>query len=621
MNNPLTAFPKALNALSGSLEYLDLSQNNITVLQNNGRNFLKNLTYFMIGSSNLQQIEDCAFCSFTKLKQISLSNNNNLSFIHKNAFGAISLGKPIQLDYFSIHSCNISSLSEKLLDWKNVSHIDIRHNPLTCNCSMAWLINDYNASKPLYVNNLQSYFESYKNELRCTNPPELKNEHLYKLSGDFCLNETFDLKKEEKVYQVCGGENDGEIDLMCVCENENLKCTSLEDTNIKILNKTIEIKGIQIILGNITNLNLKKLVPEKQHLIESLHFYHKIGSTLIELDLNFNALKNLPAQTFTHLTKLNVLKLHSNRGIGNSLSSELFSSCLASLEHLDLSDCNITSLKDNVFINLKNLKHLTLSNNPLSTFPTAINSLSSLQIFEISNTDITVFKHAGLKPNKNLKYLYAYSSKLQKIDDCAFCNFPNLKTVDLDHNKKLSFIHENAFGLAHSHRSTALEEFYVNGCNLTVLSENLLNWTSLKKFKASDNPFICDCSMKWVINYVKEKYDSAKHSHYHCQQPTEFEGKTFLELPDSFCNESTTTSSLQISTTTSSTITVTESSTSPKDGILILIIVFLSVAFIICLSVFGGYYFYYRNQRIIQIQKGNEGEEDLLEEDFDTVNF
>uniref|UniRef100_A0AC34GSD9 LRRCT domain-containing protein n=1 Tax=Panagrolaimus sp. ES5 TaxID=591445 RepID=A0AC34GSD9_9BILA len=149
----------------------------------------------------------------------------------------------------------------------------------------------------------------------------------------------------------------------------------------------------------------------------------------------------------------------------------------------------------------------------------------------------------------------------------------------------------------------------------------MLNWTSLKKFKASDNPFICDCSMKWLINYIKERYESAKHSHYHCQQPPEFEGKTFLELPDSFCNKSTTTSSPKISTTTPSTVTVTEASTSPKHGIWILIIVFLAVAFIICLFVFGGYYYYYRNQRIIHIPKGNEGEEDLLEEDFDTVNF
>uniref|UniRef100_A0A914Q4D7 LRRCT domain-containing protein n=1 Tax=Panagrolaimus davidi TaxID=227884 RepID=A0A914Q4D7_9BILA len=528
---------------------------------------------------------------------------------------------------------------------------------------MAWLINDYNTTTPLYVNNLKNQWsdESSKNELFCTNPPELKNEYLYKLSGDFCLNETLEAEKEEEiVYEVCrGNENEEIVTLVdesdsCECKDENLKCTLLETTNVEIINKTIEIKFIQINQANISKLNLKNMIPEKQHLIESLQFYHsnigsiengtfdnftslktldfhgnvlttidenaltkQLGSALLELDLTFNNLKNLSSTSFMFLTKLKILKLQGNYGISNSLTSEVFSKSLSSLEHLILSHCNITALKDDVFVNLKNLKFLGLSDNPITTFPSAaINSLSNLQVLEMDGTKITVLKHTGLKRNTNLRYLFAHASELlQKIENCAFCSFPNLISADFSHSKNLTSIHENAFGLAHSHLITALQSFYVNDCNLTTLPEKLLNWTSLKGFSAKKNPFKCDCSNKWLIKLAK----SMKLLHYQCQSPVDLKGKHFMELPDSFCNETvvnTTTLNSEISTTTLATITVTEAaSTFSTHRYWMLVLIILSV--VLSLSIVGGYYYYNRKRRIIQIPKSNEGDEDLLEEDFD----
>uniref|UniRef100_A0A914QWW5 LRRCT domain-containing protein n=1 Tax=Panagrolaimus davidi TaxID=227884 RepID=A0A914QWW5_9BILA len=520
---------------------------------------------------------------------------------------------------------------------------------------MAWLINDYNASTPLYVNNIKWGGWNYKNYLYCYNPPELRYKYLYKLSGDFCLNKT--VEEEETVLQVCG-ENDEENGSLCSCEKENLKCNSLENTNIEISeNKTVEIKSIQIIHGNISHLNLKKLLPARQSSIESLHFYQtnirsiengtfdnftslkaldlsenlltlinekiltkQIGSTLIELDLNSNRLTLLSPNTFIYLTKLKVLKLSNNLLL--NLSSNIFSKSLASLEHLDISSCNISNLMDDLFVNLSNLTHLRLSGNPITTFPTAINFLPKLQFLEISTTKITVLKNSGTKINKNLKYLHGYSTKIERIENCAFCNFPNLKEVNFDFSNALSFIDENAFGFAHSRLKPSLEKFSIFHCNFTTLPESLLNWNSLKHFDAAANPFNCNCSMNWLIKLIKEKSDSIKHSFYECSNPSEFKFKTFLKLPETFCNETfeNSTTSIPSTSTTPLPVTVTEAATSPFNGHLMLIILMILLFFIIAFAIIVGGYYYYQNRKIIQIPRNGEDDEDLIEEDFDTEN-
>uniref|UniRef100_A0AC35FLC0 Uncharacterized protein n=1 Tax=Panagrolaimus sp. PS1159 TaxID=55785 RepID=A0AC35FLC0_9BILA len=154
-SNPLTVIPIALNALSQSLQSLNLNSVDITALKNTKLNHFNNLTSISMTSSNLERIEDCAFCNFPNLKSVSILYSRRLSYIHENAFGGVTNENPIQLEKFDIENCNISTFSEKLLDWKNITSIDISRNPLSCNCSMAWLINDYKSTTPLYVNNIK----------------------------------------------------------------------------------------------------------------------------------------------------------------------------------------------------------------------------------------------------------------------------------------------------------------------------------------------------------------------------------------------------------------------------------------------------------------------------------
>uniref|UniRef100_A0A914P1K5 Uncharacterized protein n=1 Tax=Panagrolaimus davidi TaxID=227884 RepID=A0A914P1K5_9BILA len=194
-----------------SLKTLILSDNLFTSIPK-AIKMLPTLQHLDIRSSLIRSINDCDFCNLSNLKTIFLSDSPALTYIDENAFGALNNHSttlpPPKLNDLSLHNCNIHVLPEKLLDWKNISLIDISNNPLSCNCSMAWLINDINATSPLCANSLKNYLgTSYKNKLVCHYPNVLYGTHLYKISGDFCSNGTFDLeeivKKRDEIYYAC----------------------------------------------------------------------------------------------------------------------------------------------------------------------------------------------------------------------------------------------------------------------------------------------------------------------------------------------------------------------------------------------------------------------------------
>uniref|UniRef100_A0A914PAA4 Uncharacterized protein n=1 Tax=Panagrolaimus davidi TaxID=227884 RepID=A0A914PAA4_9BILA len=151
---------------------------------------------------------------------------------------------------------------------------------------------------------------------------------------------------------------------------------------------------------------------------------------------------------------------------------------------------------------LKSLEILLLYGNPLLTFPKSIRFTKNLKYLNLDETQITSLNNTGLNENPKLEKLYLTKTALKFIDDCAFCNYPNLKNLQIYQNYNLTFIHENAFGYAYNGTSPALESFSIEYCNLKTIPENLLNWNKIAKFGLGNNPFICNCSMAWLINDI-----------------------------------------------------------------------------------------------------------------------
>ena len=194
---------------------------------------------------------------------------------------------------------------------------------------------------------------------------------------------------------------------------------------------------------------------------------------------------------------------------------------------------------------------IELNRNPLQTFPKAINLLPKLQYADFSGTSITTITYDKDIFNQNVKQMHFYMMpNLKIIDDCAFCNFPNLKELSFLENPKFSYIHENAFGASSLQQALSLETLVLRSCNLSTIPQKLLNWKTVTKLNVGNNPYVCNCSLTWIIDELKSIEMSKKFVHFgyleqdlQCYYPDELRGVLIQNATEEdFCgkgNEST----------------------------------------------------------------------------------
>uniref|UniRef100_A0A914QBD3 Uncharacterized protein n=1 Tax=Panagrolaimus davidi TaxID=227884 RepID=A0A914QBD3_9BILA len=74
-----------------------------------------------------------------------------------------------------------------MLNWDSIDEIYILFNPFICNCSMAWLINDFAYSNPKFVTHMkldEPYM--FNQTLKCAAPKELKDKTFKEISNKLC---------------------------------------------------------------------------------------------------------------------------------------------------------------------------------------------------------------------------------------------------------------------------------------------------------------------------------------------------------------------------------------------------------------------------------------------------
>uniref|UniRef100_A0A914PVT1 LRRCT domain-containing protein n=1 Tax=Panagrolaimus davidi TaxID=227884 RepID=A0A914PVT1_9BILA len=180
----------------------------------------------------------------------------------------------------------------------------------------------------------------------------------------------------------------------------------------------------------------------------------------------------------------------------------------------------------------------------------------------------------------------------------------------------LESIHENAFGnqkndFGNETNITGLKKFNARNCKLSTISKNLLNWETTD-FSLGWNPFVCNCSISWLINDFANKcpkyFEDSEALYYYeraykCAGPPNLEDKSFREISKKNCSTNFTTTAIFtkdpnciITTPTSkaySNYYGTNSKTN-NDGLIIALIIF--VIFVI-VGIIAAVIFYRRRKQ------------------------
>ncbi|KAK3603807.1 hypothetical protein CHS0354_042808 [Potamilus streckersoni] len=176
-------------------------------------------------------------------------------------------------------------------------------------------------------------------------------------------------------------------------------------------------------------VNLKHLTLSHNQIykISETTFYHPTG--LIFLDLSHNELASLHTDSFSNALRLEVLDISNN--LLQSLESELFRGLEYSLTELKVSDNNLSTIEINSFLNLHDLRVLILSNNidlkkvnfdlppHLKQIDLKNNSLQEInecKFVQLLDIEVLNVENNALKCSCNLSWLYSKYENLRKLN-------------------------------------------------------------------------------------------------------------------------------------------------------------------------------------------------------------
>ncbi|GMT07509.1 hypothetical protein PENTCL1PPCAC_29683 [Pristionchus entomophagus] len=164
---------------------------------------------------------------------------------------------------------------------------------------------------------------------------------------------------------------------------------------------------------------------------------------------------------------------------------------LPSLKILQISDNEIHLIEAGSFDNLHSLERIRLNNNQLRELPLSLfHNNRLLYRIDLSHNQLSSISEDHLKGPRAVRVLQLDFNALKCFETSILNDWPNLEVLTLNNNNL-----------------TTIEEFdYVS---------------SLRLLKLSDNPWLCDCRLRWVKNL-----DDTIAKNVACYRPALLNGKT-----------------------------------------------------------------------------------------------
>lgn len=297
--------------------------------------------------------------------------------------------------------------------------------------------------------------------------------------------------------------------------------------------------------------------------------------SLKSLSLDHNNISFITPGAFKGLPNLLELKMAHNEYI-RYLHTRTFTS-LKRLVRLDLSDCNLFSMPDRIFVEQISLKELFCFQNNFRRVPVAIRGMENLTHVYLERNKIEAVAYNSLLGLSNLKYLNLQENRISVIHDDSFKDLRRLENFYLNDNllselpqqsfkglsrlkmlnlggnlltnlskswfgdlvelevlyldrNRLTFIEMGAF-----ENLTSLMTLHLNSNNLTTLPFSVFQPIYfIGRLYLFRNPWECNCELEWLKEWM-ESYKLVRD--IPCASPSSVAGLDLSEVTYAHLND------------------------------------------------------------------------------------
>lgn len=484
-------------ACGGTLETLDLSDNDIISLPENGFLSLKALEELDLQDNAISNVADNALAGLISLQTLNISSNS-LSNLPPDMFRS-----PRDIKHVYLQNNSLAILAPGLLEGLDqLQVLDLSKNEL----SSQWVNrNTFRGIVRLVVLNLaynkltridSSIFHDLYT-LQILNMEhnaidfiaegafgELKNLHALTLSYNKIKRiESYNFAGMHVLNQLLLDSND--IDYISGQAFENV--TNLEDLSLN----DNDLGKVPVGIGK---LRFLKTLDLGKNRIQSINNASFEGLDLIYgLRLVDNHIVNISRDTFSTLPSLRVLNLASNRI--DYVEQSAFASN-PTLQAVRLDDNQLTDISG-VFTNLQSLIWLNVSSNSILWFDFG-HLPATLEWLDIHDNEISELGNRFDVTNSlKIKMLDVSFNLLTEVSEDSIP--ASIETLFLNNNKIRS-VKPRSFFKKNNLEKVVLYGNDLKHLDLAALSlEQVSDDRDLPQFYIGGNPFYCDCNMEWLL--------------------------------------------------------------------------------------------------------------------------
>ncbi|XP_069494033.1 leucine-rich repeat transmembrane protein FLRT2 [Ambystoma mexicanum] len=315
---------------------------------------------------------------------------------------------------------------------------------------------------------------------------------------------------------------------VCRCDRNFVYCNERSLTSVPLGIP----EGVNVLYLHNNQINNAGF-PAELHNVQSVTTVYLYGNQLDEFPMN------LP---------MNVRVLHLQENNIQTISRVALAQLLK-LEELHLDDNSISTVgvEDGAFREAISLKLLFLSKNHLSSVPVGLPV--DLQELRVDENRIAIISDQAFQNLTSLERLILDGNLLTNkgIADGTFSYLPKLKEFSMVRNSlttppadlqgtqlvklnlqdnQINHIPVSAFKNLHK-----LERLDISNNQLRMLTPGVFDsLTNLKQLTARNNPWYCDCSIKWVTEWLKSLPAAINVRAFMCQGPDQVRGMAVREL-------------------------------------------------------------------------------------------